>query len=296
MAKNDTFLFANDSSRFYFPWICLLMVFIGTLLCGSGLFVYNSLKLWHQGVSESLTVQINTYDESGKYRQDAIPVDIEKTLSILRTTPGVREANVVNEMQMSELMAPWIGADIDLSDLPLPKLIDVSIDPNNPPFLEQLKMELSVQVPNAVLDSHRIWLSQLVNLSRKILQVIAVVLCLLVLTVVFTVAYTTKASLKIQEPVIRLVHMMGAKDLYITSKYAWRTLKRTFAGSLLGFGFAVPILLGLMFCFENMSDTIFSTNFYLEQWLFLALWPVMTSIIAFITTFKTVLSYLKRFI
>lgn len=296
MAKQDAFLFAQDSTRFYFSWICSLMVFIATLLTGSGLFVYNSLQLWHRGISESLTVQINTYDTDGKYRQDAIPVDIEKTLSILRTTPGIKEATVINDIQMAELMAPWIGADIRLSDLPLPKLIDVTIDPENPPFLEQLKMDLSVQVPEASLDSHRIWLSHLVNLSHKIIQVIGIVLFLIILTIVFTVVYTVQASLKIQEPVIKLVHMMGAKDLYITFKYAWRTLKRTFWGGILGITFAVPILIGFMYCFGNMSETIFLTNLYPEQWAFLVLWPLLICFIAFITTFKTVLGYLKRFI
>ena len=269
MAKNNTFIFANDSTRFYLPWICLLMVFIGTLLCGSGLFVYNSLNRWQQGVSESLTVQINTYDEAGNFRGDAVNEDIEKALSVIRTTPGVKEANPLNETQMSDLMAPWIGADVNLNDLPLPKLIDVAIDPDNPPFLEQLKMDLSIQVPNATLDSHRIWLTQLVRLSNRILQLIAFILILLILTVIFTVGYTTKASLKIQEPIIRLVHMMGAKDLYITNKYAWRTLKRAFCGGLLGFICATPILFSLMICFQDMSDTIFN---------------------------KTVLGYLKRFI
>ena len=296
MAKNNTFLFANDSTRFYFPWICLLMVFIGTLLCGSGLFVYNSLNRWQQGVSESLTVQINTYDEAGNFREDAIPVDVEKTLSILRTTPGVKEATVLNDIQMSDLMAPWIGADVNISDLPLPKLIDVAIDPDTPPFLERLKMDLSIQVPNASIDSHRIWLTQLVRLSYKILQIIAVVLLLLLFTVVFTVAYTTRASLKIQEPVIRLVHMMGAKDLYITNQYAWRTLKRAFIGGFIGFILASPILLGLMYCFKDMSDTIFATNLSMEQWLYLAIAPIAISLVAFLTTFKTVLGYLKRFI
>ena len=296
MAKTNTFMFANDATRFYFPWICILMVFIGTLLCGGGLFVYNSLNRWQQGVSESLTVQINTYDAQGNFRGDAIPVDIEKTLSILRTTPGVKEANVLTNEQMSELMAPWIGADVNVSDLPLPKLIDVAIDSNNPPFLERLKMDLSIQVPNASIDSHRIWLTQLVSLSYKILQLIGIVLILLLLTVIFTVAYTTRASLKIQEPVIRLVHMMGAKDLYITNQYAWRTLKRAFVGGIIGFALATPILLGLMYCFEGMADSIFATNLFIEQWGFLITGPFVISFIAFITTFKTVLGYLKRFI
>ena len=296
MAKSNAFLFANDSTRFYFPWICLLMVFIGTLLCGSALFIYNSLNRWQQGVSESLTVQINTYDEKGHFREDAIPVDIEKTLSILRTTPGIKEATVLNDIQMSELMAPWIGADVNVADLPLPKLIDVSIDTDKPPFLERLKMDLSIHVPNASIDSHRIWLTQLVQLSYRILQFIAVVLALLLLTVIFTVAYTTKANLKIQEPVIRLVHMMGAKDLYITHQYAWRSLKRAFTGGLLGLVAAAPILGGLMYCFKNMSDSIFVTNLLMEQWLFLTGWPLVISLVTFITTFKTVMGYLKRFI
>ena len=296
MSKRDAFLFANDSTKFYFPWICLLMVFIGTLLSGIGLFVYNSLDSWHQGVSQSLTVQIDTYNENGVFRQDAIEEDIEKALSVIRTTPGVKEATVINEIQMAELMAPWIGADVNMADLPLPKLIDVAIDPKNPPFLEQLKMDLNVQVPNATLDSHRIWLTQLVKMSSRILQLIGAILILLVITVIFTVGYTTRANLKIQEPVIRLVHMMGAKDLYITNRYAWRTLKRSFAGGIIGFVCASPILLGLIYCFGDMSDTIFATSLSLEQWLFLAICPVFISLVAFITTFKTVMGYLKKFI
>ncbi|MBE6446366.1 MAG: hypothetical protein E7021_03090 [Alphaproteobacteria bacterium] len=296
MSKRDAFLFANDSTRFYFPWICLLMVFIGTLLSGMGLFVYNSLDRWHQGVSQSLTIQINTYDENGVYRQDEIPVDVEKVLSIVRTTPGVKEASVLNELQMAELMAPWIGADVSISDLPLPKLIDVAIDPENPPFLEQLKMDLNVQVPNATMDSHRIWLSQLVKMSNRILQLIGAILILLIITVIFTVGYTTRANLKIQEPIIRLVHMMGAKDLYITNRYAWRTLKRAFTGGFIGFACASPILFGLMCCFGGMSDTIFVTNLLWEQWVFLAVCPIVIALVAFITTFKTVMGYLKRFV
>ncbi len=296
MANKNAFLFADETTRFYFPWIFLLMVFIGTLLCGSGLFVYNCLNRWQQGVSESLTIQINTYDDNGVFRAEAVNEDIEKALSIIRTTPGVREANVLDENQMGELMAPWIGADVNLMDLPLPKLIDVAIDPKNPPFLEQLKMDLSIQVPNASLDSHRIWLTQLVKLSHRILQLIGIILILIIFTVVFTVSYTTRASLKIQEPIIRLVHMMGAKDFYITTKYAWRSLKRSLIGGFLGFCCAAPILVALIYCFEGMSDSIFTTGIYMEQWLFLAGYPLLMSFIAFITTFKSVLGYLKRFI
>lgn len=296
MRKKNDFLFAHDSTRFYFPWMCWLMVFIGTFICGGGMLVYNSLNNWQRGVSESLTVQISTYDEEGRERGELVNQDIEKALSILRTTPGVIGASVLNESQMNDLMAPWIGADVAIASLPLPKLIDVAVDVNNPPFLEQLKADLSAHVPSATMDSHRIWLTELVRLSGHILKLVIFVLCLLALTIAFTVGYTTRSTLKIHESVIKLVHMMGAKDLYITNKYAWHNFKYAFVGGITGTISAIPLLWIIILFFQKTSDTIFQTQFSVNQWVILVVLPLAVALLAFGTTFKTVLSYLRRFL
>ena len=296
MTKKNDFLFTKDSTRFYFPWMCWLMVFIGTFVSGSGLLIYNSLKQWQKGVSESLTVQINTYDEEGRDRGELVTLDIEKALSILRTTPGVTGASVLNETQMNDLMAPWVGADVSITSLPVPKLIDVAVDANNPPFLEQLKADLAAHVPAASMDSHRIWLAELVRLSHRILQLILFILALLALTITFTVAYTTRSSLKIHESVIQLVHMMGAKDLFITNRYSLFNAKYAFIGGILGSVTALPLLWVIVLFFKNASDTIFQTQYTLGQWGALACIPVAVALLAFVTTFKTVLSYLRRFL
>ena len=293
--KND-FLFATDSTRFYFPWVCWLMLFIGTFICGTGILVCNALSNWQRGVSESLTVQINTYDEEGRDRGELVTMDIEKALSILRTTPGVIGASVLTDEQMNDLMAPWVGADISVNSLPVPKLIDVAIDSNNPPFLEQLKMDLSAHVPAATMDSHRIWLAELIKLSHHILKLIFFVLILLTLTIAFTVIYTTRSTLKIHESVISLVHMMGAKDLFITNCYAWHNFKYALIGGVLGTVCAIPVLWVIILFFQGTSGTILQTQFSLGQWMILIVLPVGTAIIAFITTFRTVLSYLRRFL
>ncbi len=296
MAKHNEFLFATDATRFYFPWMCLLMVFIGTILWGGGLMAFNSIQSWHHDVAKSLTVQIDTYNKQGVFRNQEIATDIEKTLSILRTTPGVLGASVVDDNQMTDLMAPWIGADINLDSLPLPKLIDVEIDAQHPPVLEQLKNDLNTMVPYATMDSHRIWLADLVKLSHRVIQVISFLLLLLIFTIIFTVAYTTRASLNVHEFVINLVHMMGAKDLYITTKYASYNFKRSFIGGIIGFCCAVPLLLLLMYCFKSTSQTIFQSEFSMNQWILLGCWPLFICLISAITTFKTVLSYLRRFL
>ncbi len=296
MSKHSEFLFATDSTRLYFPWMCLLMVFIGSILCGGGIITYNLVHSWHEDIAKSLTIQIDTYDSNGQFRGENIAVDVEKALSIVRTTPGVKGASVLDENQMSELMAPWVGADIPLDTLPLPKLIDVEIDADHPPFLQQLKMDLDTLVPSATMDSQRIWLADLLKLSHRIFQIVMTLLVLLAGTIIFSVAYTTRASLNIHESVIKLVHMMGAKDVYITTKYALYNFKRSFIGSMLGFLCAIPLLILLIYGFKSTITTSFQIEFTLLQWGLMVLWPILICFISAIVTSRTVLIYLKRFL
>ncbi len=296
MRKKNDFLFTKDATRFYFPWMCWLMVFIGSFICGGGMLIYNSLTNWQRGVSESLTVQINTYDEEGRDRGDLVVQDVEKALSILRTTPGVIGASVLSDAQMNDLMAPWVGADVAVTSLPIPKLIDVSVDANAPPFLEQLKADLAAYVPAATMDSHRIWLAELVKMSQHILKLIIFVLGLLALTIAFTVAYTTRSTLKIHESVIKLVHMMGAKDLFITNRYALLNSKYALTGGILGTVCALPLLWIVILSFRGTSESMLQAQFSTLQWGILIGIPLGVTLLAFITTFKTVFSYLRRFL
>ena len=296
MAKKSDFLFSKESSRFFLPWICALMVFIASLVMAGGITVHNSLKLWEKSVAESLTVQIPTYDNEGNAREELVYKDIENALMLLRATPGVLGAVVLNDEQMQDLMVPWLGTDAVISELPLPKLIDVSVDANHPPRLEQLKADLANAVPDAILDSHRIWLGELVRFANAVLTLLCLVLVLLFATVAVTVVYTTNASLSIQEYVLSLVHMLGAKDLYITNRYAWHNFKVAISGSLIGFGLALPVIFGISVFLRSVSSQVLQSSLLPLQWCYLLVVPFGVAILAFITTFKTVLKFLRRFL
>ena len=296
MAKKSDFLFSKQSSRFFLPWICALMVFIATLVLAGGIATHNSLNLWQKSVAESLTVQIPTYDDQGKPRDELVYRDVENALMLLRTTPGVLGAILLNDDQMQDLMRPWLGSDAVISDLPLPKLIDVSVDASHPPLLEQLKADLAAQVPEATLDSHRLWLGDLVRFANALLTLIGAILILLFVTIAITVVYTTNATLSIQEYILSLVHMLGAKDLYITNRYAWHNFKVALWGSLIGFVLALPIMFGASLFLKSVSGQIFQSALSPLQWAFLALVPLAVATLTFLTTFKTVWKFLRKFI
>lgn len=297
MKKRSDIPFSKDASRFFLPWMSMLMVFIGTLILSAALAVYTSIGSWHEALSGSMTVQIPAYDEKGTFRSEALKTDIETALTILRSSEGIKGASVLSDEQMQTLMNPWISEQTDIAELPLPKLIDVTIDTTKTLDLVQITADLKDQVPSAVLDSHRLWLKSLINIGRGIIRLMIFVMILLTLTVSFTVIYTTRTSLSVHKPVIALVHMMGANDYYVALQYAWRSLKLTLFGGVIGLLLALPLMYFVSgFIKDTAYDFIISFDLTPWQWRSIVLVPIIVSVLAFLTTYKTVTGYLKRFL
>ena len=297
MTKQNDIFFTTDSSRLFLPWMSMLMGFIAVLVLAAGITSYRSITDWKRVVSGSLTVQIPTYNESGDSREDRVNKDIETALTILRSSPGVQGATVLSDSQMTDLMAPWLSDDVAVSELPLPKLIDVIVDSNEYPDIAQLKMDLAAQVPSAVLDSHRMRLEPLLKLAGGGVKLIGFILILLALTASFTVIYATRTNLAAHEHIISLIHMMGANDWFIIRKYAVRHFVLTFMGAFFGFLLSLPIMAGISFLIRGATlDFIWNSALRLPEWLALFSVSVVFAILAFLTTCKTVSDYLKRFL
>lgn len=297
MSKNTRMLFSNDASRLFLPWVSLAMVFIAVLVLALTVVSYTSINAWNKSLSGSLTVQIPTYTDDGQPKEEALKTQIETTLTILRSADGITGASVLSDEQMNDLMAPWIGDKADLTALPLPKLIDVTVETGKIPDLDQIQADLKEQVPDARLDSHRIWLKNLIDLGHGMIRLMLFLIAMLLTTLAVTVIYATRTSLSVHKPAIALVHMIGANDGYVALQYAWRSLKLTFWGSLVGFMLTLPVMWGIKtFVVSLTPDFIISLGLSPEQWLILAAVPVTVPLLAFVTAYKTVTSYLKRFL
>ncbi len=297
MSKKSSIFFTPDASRFFLVWITMVMAFVMTLVVFGGWAAYSSLTAWQRSISGAATVQIPTYDDKGMSRADAIDQDVETALTILRASNGIAGAELVPDDQMGRLMSPWVGEGAILSELPLPRLLNVAVDTQNPPDFVQLKRDLADQVPLAVLDTHRVGLAPLLSIADGVLHLIVFLLILLGLTTTFTIVYATKTSLGTHHPVIALIHLMGAGDLYITRQYAVRHLKTAFVGASVGVLCAVPILWGISAFIGHVEpDFIVATTGAPWRYLGLLLIPPVFAGLAFATTFKTVLKYLKTFL
>lgn len=295
MKKRADIPFSSDSSKFFIPWLSMFMVFIATLILAVALVVYSSVQSWTNTISGSLTVQIPTYTDKGESREEVLSADIEMALTLLRSSSGITGATLLTDEQVAELMEPWLGENENITELPLPKIIDVNVDSINPPNIAQLKADLAEQVPVAVLDSHRTALEELMSFFENTVNLIAFILILILITTAISVIFVTKSSLSVHEKVIELIHMMGASDFYITIQFAVRSFKLTLIGSIVGFLLALPIMMLFNYFLQGMTAGFVIQNTLTPiEWLILISVPFLTAALSFLTAYKTVSKTLKQ--
>lgn len=287
----------REHASLFLSWMTMLMVFIAVLSLVGSMALTNLIDSWNRSISGSLTIQIPTYTIQGDSRGDVVQQDIDRTIDLLRQTPGVEDVTVLDETQMSDLMEPWLGASEKITDLPLPALLDVSLDDSQPFDFVSFKNRMQEAVPAAQVDSHRVWLSHLIETARAIQNMIAFILFLLILTTSFTVIYTTSSSLALQAPVIKLLHMMGARDTIIAFQYAFFNFLKALGGGIVGFILALPIIWIASTLFNPVQDPLFdAARLSAEQiYIVLALAPA-AALFAFIAAFLTILKTLGRLV
>lgn len=287
--RSDLALDKDDHAQFL-PLLVAFMVFLAIIaLVGVGL-VDRTVDRWDTGVSDTLTVQIAPQPTA-----EASNRALTNALRIVRETPGVEQASVITEEQVLALLRPWLGSLANQSDLPLPRLIDVTIDDDSGLDVTTLSRRLALAVPGATVDDHRVWLDRLIRLLSTVEMIGLAVLVLIALITVGTVIFTTRTGLAVHRDAIEVLHLIGAQDTYVARQFAVRALWLGVKGGLIGLALAIPTLLGLGHLASSMqSATIPDISIGLVQWLVMALMPVIAGGIAMLTARVTVLRTLSR--
>ena len=287
--RTDLPLDGDELSR-YLPWLIAFMVYMATLAL-AGMLVLGALaRYWDTDVSGTMTVQIpptGSTDEDDKR--------VRAALEILLGEPAIVHAEAITEGRLMALLEPWLGTSEAVAELPLPRLVDVEIEPGADFDMAGLSRRLAAAVPGATLDDHRIWLDRLVRLIRSVEALAAVVLALMGSATVGTVIFTTRTGLAIHSDVIEVLHLIGAHDGYIARQFAQRALTLGLRGGLIGLALAVPTLLAIGSLARRMEAGIMpNLTLAPAHWLAVAALPLLVAAIAMLTARLTVTRTLAR--
>ncbi|MHB2267825.1 cell division protein FtsX [Aliihoeflea sp. PC F10.4] len=218
--------------------VIAIMTFLSCLTLGAVTLVRDASSAWQTEISREATIQIKPADG----------VDMEASLieaqRMASGFAGVRVASIVDEAATARLLEPWLGTGLDLDELPVPRLIVVTIDPLAPPDFETMRAMLASEVPGASLDDHRTWADRLVAMASTTVAIGLSVLCLMLAATVLTVVFATRGAMDGNGHIIEVLHFVGAEARFIAGEFRRHFLLTGLKGAAIGGAAAIVVFIG----------------------------------------------------
>jgi len=162
---------------------------------------------------------------------DAAAARAAETLAGLK---GVAEARALEREKAYDLVRPWLGDMSDLEDLPVPRLVAVTLDPEEPATAEELSKALNAQGLDTVVDDHSIWINDIRRAAGVVRWTGAGVFLMIALAAGAVIAFATRAGLAARKDVVEVLHLTGAEDGYIATLFQLRFARIAAVAGALG--------------------------------------------------------------
>ena len=284
----------RDATGRYLPLLVAIMVYLAALALAGAMVASKLADRWDSGLSGALTVQLPAAGPATTAGAGGDPV-AEQVVALLRDTPGVTAVERLDTRDIAALLEPWLGDAGLTAELPLPGLIAVTVDADQPPDLNALRRAVLAVAPGSLVDDHQRWLGHLLDLTWAIEAMAIVVVALVVLAAAIMVAFVTRMGLAAHEQAIEVLHLIGAQDSYVARQFQSHALSLGLRGGLIGLLCALPTLyLGRHLLQRIDSGLLPEMQLLPMEWSLLVLLPVASALVAMMTARITVLRTLAR--
>lgn len=213
------------------------MAFLAVFALALSMSATRLAESWTNALAQSATIRIS-----------ASPAELDSqttaVLEVLRTTPGIEEARVMTVDEQGELLSVWLGPDLPLDTLPLPRMIEVWETPDGPDR-QGLRLRLSAEAPGAIYDDHTQWRRPLIDAASRLRALSLLALLLIGGVTGVIIALAASAALASNAQVIRVLRLVGARDRFIARAFVRRMTQRAALGAVIGTGLGVLSMLGL---------------------------------------------------
>jgi cell division transport system permease protein len=208
--------------------VIAIMAFLACLTLGAVSMVRATAAGWQSQIAREITIQIKP--------EDGLDMDaaLIKARDIALTFVGTRDGRIMDDDATARLLEPWLGTGLNLEDLPVPRLIVITIDESNPPDFASMRDLLKAEVPQAFLDDHRTWVDRLVQMARTTVLIGFSVLILVFTAMVLTVIFATRGALSGNRHIIEVLHFVGAESGFVAQEFQKHFLKISLKGAACG--------------------------------------------------------------
>ena len=221
--------------------VIAIMSFLACLTLGAVTLVRDASRDWQLDIQLEITIQVRPIEGVD------VAAEAAKAAAIARQMAGVAGAEVLDEEETAGLLEPWLGIDLNIADLPIPRLVVVRLVDPNAVELTDLADRLSDQVKGASLDDHRVWASRLQSMANATVITGLAILGLVFVATILSVVFATRGAMATNAGVVSVLHLVGAEDGFIARELQRHFLLLGLRGGLTGAAAAALIFAVLGF-------------------------------------------------
>lgn len=208
--------------------VIAIMTFLSSLtLIGVDL-IQRAANSWSDQMSYEATIQIHPVEN----------VDIKKSLDdavkLVKTFHGIEDAKIVDQRATERLLEPWLGKGLNLSELPLPRLIVVTLKENKEIDFQAIEQAIRTQIPGGQFDDHHVWISRFSTMAHTTVFIGFSILTLVLGSLILTVIFATRNALAENAHIINVLYFLGTETLFIARQFDWHFFKTALRGALYG--------------------------------------------------------------
>ena len=275
-----------------------VMCYLASLAIGGLILINRAVDSWTTDMAREVTVQIRPM------KGHDIEAGLARAAEIISQFAGVTEVRILGREAAIELLEPWLGQGRLMEDLPVPRLITVGVDRDNPPDFDRLASVLEAEVAGVSLDTHRRWQRELTRLAAAVEWLGLAILLLVLCSAVTLVIQVTRTALEANREAVEVLYLVGAHDRFIAGAVERRFLKAGMTGAIAGTAIGIATFAAVTFAghaaapsglAEASRSLIFgpSAQATIAYLLFLLV-PIIATLLCLVTARLAVLKILRQ--
>ncbi len=292
--RMDVPLSGDHASRFL-PWLVALLVYLAALALAGTMALGTAVERWNRELVGTLTVQVGGPGGGENLKPAERDQQAQRAAEVIGRFAGVAGARVLTAEEIGRLLAPWLGEGANLKELPLPRLIDVTLVPDAAIDTAALARELAAVAQGVSVEDHRTWLSNLARLARAVGGVSLGLIAFVAVVGVVGIVFVTRTGLALHRETIEVLHLVGAKDGYIARQFERHAMRLCLKGGIPAAALAAATVAGLDHAGRALGPALLPTlALDWRQWLALLAVPFAATVIGMLTARLAVLRSLAR--
>lgn len=234
--------------------IVAVLVFLAGIVWIVGGAAHHMTGRWDHALANQLTIEIlPKLDENETMTSEQ---RIQRVKEILAQYNVITNIETVPREKLQAVLKPWLGDVSSFADLPLPTLLEVSLQPGHDLDFDDLARHVSQAVPGVNVVAHYAWAGDVQRIASVIMIIAWAAIAFIAGVLVLVMVFAARTRLAMYASEIEILHTLGASDGFVAGEFGRQSLGLSALGAAIGF-LMLMVVLTVTWMFVNPDENVF---------------------------------------